>query len=230
MSSPRSLRGRNIRSEKVSQRGQFFDLLRRIVGLRNEKDRKNGPLWRFRSRNISTAQTPKLTVACLCLLLAACGYQLQSYDRLPAEMQQTFLQAGNHYSPFYRQLRRALDDAGITLTSDPSQATATLVISKDDTGQRLVTISAQNQPLEFEVFYEISYLVKSKDGALLPLQAISVTRDYTYDQTIVLGKRQEEEILREELARDLVRRVLRSLDSIGKGSSKGASAFINNPG
>lgn len=174
--------------------------------------------------------SPKLTVACLCLLLAACGYQLQSYDRLPAEMQQTFLQAGNHYSPFYRQLRRALDDAGITLTSDPSQATATLVISKDDTGQRLVTISAQNQPLEFEVFYEISYLVKSKDGALLPLQVISVTRDYTYDQTIVLGKRQEEEILREELARDLVRRVLRSLDSIGKGSSKGGSAFMNNPG
>lgn len=170
-------------------------------------------------RNIFTAQTPKLIVACLCLLLAACGYQLQSYDRLPAEMQQTFLQAGNHYSPFYRQLRRALDDAGITLTSDPSQATATLVISKDDTGQRLVTISAQNQPLEFEVFYEISYLVKSKDGALLPLQVISVTRDYTYDQTIVLGKRQEEEILREELARDLVRRVLRSLDSIGKGST-----------
>ena len=48
---PRSLRGRNIRSEKVSQRGQFFDLLRRIVGLRNDKDRRNGPLWRFRSRN-----------------------------------------------------------------------------------------------------------------------------------------------------------------------------------
>jgi NSS family neurotransmitter:Na+ symporter len=45
------LRGRNIRSEKVSQRGQYFDLLRHIVGLRNEKDRKNGPLWCFRSRN-----------------------------------------------------------------------------------------------------------------------------------------------------------------------------------
>jgi len=47
----RSLRGRNIRSEKVPKREQFFDLLRRIVGLRNEKDRKNGPLWCFRSRN-----------------------------------------------------------------------------------------------------------------------------------------------------------------------------------
>ena len=46
-----SLRGRNIRSEKVQQRGQFFDLLRRIVVLRNDKDQKNGPLWRFRSSN-----------------------------------------------------------------------------------------------------------------------------------------------------------------------------------
>jgi len=28
----------------VGNRGQFFDLLRRIVILRNEKDRKNGPI------------------------------------------------------------------------------------------------------------------------------------------------------------------------------------------
>ena len=157
----------------------------------------------------------RLIVGFTCLMLAACGYQLQSYDRLPAEMQMTYLQAGDHHSMFYRQLRRALVDAGITLTNDPGQALATLVIRKDDTGQRLVTVSAQNQPLEFEVFYEVSYLVRSKERELLPVQAISVTRDYTYDQTIVLGKRQEEEILREVLARDLVRRVLRSLNSIG---------------
>jgi hypothetical protein len=70
------LRGRNIRSEKAPQPGQFFDLLRRIVVLLydksaglpicttegrlgevqhrdvlHEKDRKNGPLWCIRSRN-----------------------------------------------------------------------------------------------------------------------------------------------------------------------------------
>ncbi len=161
----------------------------------------------------------KPIVGCLCLLLAACGYQLQSYNQLPAEMQLTYLQASDHHSLFYRQLRRALDDAGITLTNVSNQATSTLVISKDDTGQRLVTVSAQNQPLEFEVFYEVRYLVRSKDRELLPVQTISVMRDYTYDQTNVLGKRQEEEILREALVRDMVRRVLRSLNSIGNGST-----------
>lgn len=153
------------------------------------------------------------------LLLSACGYQLQSYERMPEEMQVTYLQAPDHYSQFYRQLRRALDDAGITLTRDPGQAMATLVIAKDETGQRLVTVSAQNEPLEFEVFYKVSYLVRSINGELLPAQSISVTRDYTYDRTIVLGKRQEEEILREELVRDLVRRVLRSLNTIGNGAT-----------
>ena len=161
----------------------------------------------------------RLIVACLCLLLAACGYQLQRYDQLRAGIKLIHVLAGDHFCLFYRHLRGALDDAGITLTNDPSQAKATLVISRDDTGQRLVTISAQNQPLEFEVFYEVSYRVRSKDRELLPLQAISVMRDYTYDQTIVLGKRQEEEVLREALARDLVRRVLRSLNSIGNGST-----------
>ncbi len=55
---PGSLRDRNIRREEVPRRGQFFVLLRRIVGLRNEKERKNGPLWRFRSRILSIAQAP----------------------------------------------------------------------------------------------------------------------------------------------------------------------------
>ncbi len=36
----------------MPQGDEFFVLLRRIVGLRNEKERKNGRLWRFCSRNI----------------------------------------------------------------------------------------------------------------------------------------------------------------------------------
>ncbi len=158
------------------------------------------------------------TFIVLVLLMAGCGYQLQSYERLPPEMQLTFIQASDHYSIFYRQLRKALDDAGITLTNNPARATAVLVISGDDTGQRLVTVSAQNQPLEFEVYYNVSYRVRSGDSDLLPLQTISVLRDYTYDRTILLGKRNEEEILREALVRDLVRQVLRSLNTIGDGA------------
>ena len=52
MSYTRSLRRRKIRREDVAQREQFFALLRRVVVLRNEKERKNGPLCRVRNRII----------------------------------------------------------------------------------------------------------------------------------------------------------------------------------
>ncbi len=39
-------------ARRVENRGQFFDLLRRIVGLRNEKERKNAPISHCRSRII----------------------------------------------------------------------------------------------------------------------------------------------------------------------------------
>jgi outer membrane lipopolysaccharide assembly protein LptE/RlpB len=42
----------------------------------------------------------------------------------------------------------------------------------------------------------------------------TMTRDYTYDETRVLGKEKEEELLREAIADDLVRVVLMQLSSL----------------
>ncbi|MCK5188965.1 MAG: hypothetical protein KAR12_02795, partial [Methylococcales bacterium] len=41
-------------ARRVGNRAHFFDLLRRIVVLRNEKDRKNEPVSHRRSRIISS--------------------------------------------------------------------------------------------------------------------------------------------------------------------------------
>ncbi|PCH59371.1 MAG: hypothetical protein COC05_07160 [Gammaproteobacteria bacterium] len=46
---PRSLLDLGVRSEASGKLKLFFDLLRRIVSLFNEKDRKNGPISRRRS-------------------------------------------------------------------------------------------------------------------------------------------------------------------------------------
>jgi outer membrane lipopolysaccharide assembly protein LptE/RlpB len=42
-------------------------------------------------------------------------------------------------------------------------------------------------------------------------QELTLTRDYTYDSTLVLGKAREEELLREAIVKDLVRVVLRQI-------------------
>jgi outer membrane lipopolysaccharide assembly protein LptE/RlpB len=45
-------------------------------------------------------------------------------------------------------------------------------------------------------------------------QDVTLTRDYTYDTRLVLGKAREEQMLREALAQDLVRIVLKQVSSL----------------
>lgn len=129
-------------------------------------------------------------------------------------MQRTYIATDDEYSIFYRELRRQLEANGVEVVSSSVDASATLSIHLDDTGQRVLSVSARNVPTEYEVFYSVEYSVASGEAALQPRQFISLTKDYTYDETLVLGKAQEEQVLREAIAADLARTVLRQLGSL----------------
>ena len=129
-------------------------------------------------------------------------------------MQRTYIDTNDKHSLFYRQLRRELLASGIELVDSPTNATATFQISYDDTGQRVLSVSARNVPTEYEVYYTIEYGATSGEKTLLETQDLTLTRDYTYDATLVLGKAREEHVMREALVDDLVRIVLKQLSTL----------------
>lgn len=129
-------------------------------------------------------------------------------------MARTHISATDRHSLFYRELRRSLLAAGVELVDDASTAGATLAILFDQTDQRVLSVSARNVPTEYEVYYTIRYALDDGSGALLEPQTLTVTRNYTYDSTLVLGKAREEEQLRESLADDLVRLVLKQISAL----------------
>ena len=129
-------------------------------------------------------------------------------------MERTYIATEDRHSMFYRELRRQLQVAGVQLVDIPGDATATLTISVDITNQRVLSVSTRNVPTEYEVFYSIEYGVDSGDTNLLKRQFITLTRDYTYDETLVLGKAHEEQLLREAIVEDLVRIVLKQLGTL----------------
>jgi LPS-assembly lipoprotein len=146
--------------------------------------------------------------------LAACGFHLQGAATTPEAMQRTFISTPDEFSPFYRELRRRLDAAGVELTDSPTDATATLTILYDFTDQRVLSVSARNVPTEFEVFYTVSYTITSGTTSLLEPQELTLTRDYTYDATLVLGKEKEEQLMRDAIVGDLVRIVMEQISTI----------------
>lgn len=133
---------------------------------------------------------------------------------VPAGMESTYISTDDEYSVFFRELRRQLEQNGIEVVASPTESTATLSIHIDNTDQRVLSVSARNVPTEYEVYYSIEYSVASGETVLQPRQFITLTRDYTYDETLVLGKAHEEQLLRKAIADDLVRIVLKQLGSL----------------
>ncbi len=147
-------------------------------------------------------------------MLVGCGFQMQGAFVAPAEMERTYIATDDRHSLFYRRLRTAMKEAGVQLVDDPLSATATLYITYDETDQRVLSVSARNVPTEYEVYYTIEYSVGAAQKNLLETQTLTLTRDYTYNPTLVLGKAREQELLREAIVGDLVRIVLKQISAI----------------
>jgi LPS-assembly lipoprotein len=129
-------------------------------------------------------------------------------------MEQTYIASADRHSQFYRELQVAMRSSGVELVDNVANATATFAISFDQTGQRVLSVSARNVPTEYEVFYTIEYALHAGQRNLLEVQSLTLTRDYTYDPTLVLGKSREEALLREAIVDDLVRIVLKQISTL----------------
>lgn len=150
----------------------------------------------------------------LACMLTGCGFHLQSELQAPPAMERTYIDAVERNTQFHRELRRQFQASGINIVDSPAEATAIFSISRDETGQRVLSVSARNVPTEYEVFYSVGYSLVSGEDSLLTLQDVTFTRDYTWDETLVLGKAHEEDTMREAIVRDLVRAVLKQLSTI----------------
>jgi len=129
-------------------------------------------------------------------------------------MERTYIAAADQYSLFSRELQAGLRLAGVEIVESASDATATFTIDFDQTSQRVLSVSARNVPTEYEVYYTISYSLDSGADILMLQQTLTLTRDYTYDSTLVLGKAREEELLREAIVDDLVRIVMKQISTL----------------
>jgi LPS-assembly lipoprotein len=148
------------------------------------------------------------------LALGACGFQLQGHNPLPAVVKSPYLEAPDVQSDFVASLRHALLSNGAQLMHDPKQATATVSILKESVERRVLSVSALNQPNEYEVTYRVSFAVTANGKELLAPQEVSATRSYSFDERLLLAKGHEEDVLRQDMANDLANRVMRRLSSL----------------
>jgi LPS-assembly lipoprotein len=160
---------------------------------------------------------PWLRLAAAPALVAAlpgCGFHLQNTgSTLPPELAQTFIASDDKRSEFVDSLRDVLRLHGVELVPE-SEATAVLEIVQDETSQSVLSVSARNSPREYEIYYVVAFTLRIDGEERLKPPPIVLTRAYTYDETKVLAKSREEQVLRRALAEDLARQVVRRIEAL----------------
>jgi LPS-assembly lipoprotein len=150
----------------------------------------------------------------LLLALSACGFRLAGSDPLPGKLARPYLSLKDPYTDFSREFERQLKSSGATLQSVRANSTATIDVTKDLVEQRTLSVSAYNIPTEYELTYTVTFSVQGPDKALMAPQTISLSKDYSFDENVLLAKEHEADILRQQMARDLVAIAMRRLTSL----------------
>lgn len=159
-----------------------------------------------------------LLVTCSALLLAACGFHPRGEVVLPSVMNKIYIQGATPYSELETDLHRALTRAGAQVIDVPQDASAQLRVLHEDFGRRVLTVDISGKAREYELYYAVTFEVTDPAGkALLTPQPLTLTRDFTFftiNETDLLGKTNEEELLHKEMRQEMVQRILRRLGRV----------------
>ena len=145
-------------------------------------------------------------------LLSGCGFHLRGSGGealLPSNLQQVSIE-GDRFSPFIVELRRQLQARGAVL--EAGENATRLRIIRQSFRERNLSVGSDGNVREKEIYLLVEFELRdAANKVVAPRQAITLVRDYFNDERQVLGQSTEAGVLREEMTRDAVQRLLERL-------------------
>lgn len=143
------------------------------------------------------------------LLVAACGFQLRTWDLAGLERVQV---VGADAQVLRRELTRALTQSGVVLTETRGDADVVVQLSDERESRRTASVGGGARAAEYEMSLAVSFGAQDAEGEeLVPTRTLRAERTYRLDLDNLIGSREEETLIVRELRADLVQRMVRSL-------------------
>ena len=154
-------------------------------------------------------------LALLVLALAGCGFQMRGTASLPFD---TLYMRPTAVPGVALDLKRNIQSGTHTaLVDDPKKADAILELTPDIREKVILSLAATGRVREYQLRYRISFRVHDGKGAdFIPMTTVQLTRDVTYNDTDVLAKENEEQLLYRDMQADMVQQLMRRLAAAQK--------------
>ncbi|KVW96797.1 LPS assembly lipoprotein LptE [Thiobacillus denitrificans] len=150
------------------------------------------------------------------VLAAGCGFKLRRFEDIP--FASLYIDAP-HGGAVAQRIRSALTSSKQTrLAASAGEAEAVLVLGPEARSKVILSLSGAGRVTEYRLGLQLTYRISDKDGrTLAAAEVIELSRDITYDDTQVLAKAAEEQLLYRDMEDSAARRIMRRLQSIGPG-------------
>ncbi|CAK0739590.1 LPS-assembly lipoprotein LptE [Gammaproteobacteria bacterium] len=127
-----------------------------------------------------------------------------------------YIDGDNHGVGVRSELVRVLRSSGGKVVAARDQAQVVLQLTYEDYQRWPLSISRQLLVQEYELIYVVGFQLTDPTGTpLAPPQSLNFTRDYSFaDTTQILGKGNEESLLRQEMVYDASRQILAQVVTI----------------
>lgn len=147
-----------------------------------------------------------MVVLTLLLFISACGYQLRGSIELPKELESIYMQGGSR--ALKKTMQKTRKSSGGQLVDHIEQAEIIIKIEKENMDRRVLTLSSTGRVSEYELIYIVEFTLLDKAKEIISKQQrIEINRDYFNNQDEVLGKNNEERVIKEEMYRRAVRSI-----------------------
>jgi len=153
------------------------------------------------------AQIKNSILFSLILFISACGYHLRGSIDLPEGLKSIYLQGAT--AQLHKTMQQTLRSSGGELVGTAEQAGLVIHIIKEKMDRRVLSLSSTGRASEYEITYDLDFILFDSEGnELSTKQKIEISKDYFNDQEEVLGKDNEERVIREEMYRKAVQSIV----------------------
>ena len=157
-------------------------------------------------------RTTIVGLAFLLMGLSACGFQLRGTNLQALQDTNIYVQFSGA-SVLATEVKRQLIDAGIKPVSSASDAEHIVTLSNETFKIKVLSVSpTTGKAEEYQVsFTAMVKIARQGESSTARTEPVAATRDLTFDEGSVLGKVQEESILKKDIAKQVAASVLRRL-------------------
>ncbi len=109
--------------------------------------------------------------------------------------------------------RQVLTSGTTTVVEDPAKADVTLQILTAERGREILSLTGAGKVREYQLTLRIRFRLTDNKSVtdLIPPTNLLARREYTFDDSQILGKEQEEALLYNDMQNDLVQQIMRRL-------------------